>query len=59
MRRLTPLRAIRAKCLDCCADSAREVERCLAYDCPLWEYRLSKRAKLPVLAEKALHRSRL
>lgn len=36
---LTPMKAIRAKCLDCCCGSANEVRLCPAQDCPLWGYR--------------------
>ena len=39
MTKITPLRAIRLKCLDCCAGQAREVRLCAAKDCPLWIYR--------------------
>ena len=39
MKNATPLRAIRLKCLDCCAGQAREVRLCPAKDCPLWNYR--------------------
>jgi hypothetical protein len=35
-----PLRAIRAKCLDCCCGSAAEVRKCVATDCALWPFRL-------------------
>ena len=38
---LTPLRAVRLKCLDCCGDSSKEVEACSAVSCPLWWYRKS------------------
>ena len=40
MERLTRSQAIRAKCLDCCCDSAFEVRMCPAKQCPLWIYRL-------------------
>lgn len=36
----TLLSAIRAKCLDCCAGSRKEVERCKIDYCPLWQYRI-------------------
>lgn len=36
---MTPMRAIRAKCLDCSGDSANEVRLCPIKDCPLYEYR--------------------
>ena len=39
----SPLRAIRLKCLDCSAGSAREVIRCAVIDCSLWVYRLGRR----------------
>lgn len=35
----TPLRAIRAKCLDCSDGSSYEVKHCEVYRCPLWRYR--------------------
>ena len=31
---LTPLRAIRAKCVDCSAGSMKEVRECVMLDCP-------------------------
>lgn len=39
---LTPLRAIRAKCVDCSAGSMKEVRECVMLDCPLYPYRLGK-----------------
>lgn len=33
------LKAIRRKCLDCCAGQKKEVEKCPACDCPLYPYR--------------------
>ena len=43
MKILTPLKAMRAKCLDCCCDQPREVELCTCKDnCPLWPYRMGK-----------------
>jgi hypothetical protein len=35
------LRAIRARCLDCCADQPNEVRLCTAVTCPLWPYRMA------------------
>lgn len=43
MRTLTPLKAIRAKCLDCSCDSKKEVRECPITDCPLYAYRMGKR----------------
>lgn len=38
----TPIRAIRAKCLDCSGGSTKEVELCVLPGCPLYPYRLGK-----------------
>lgn len=38
----TPMKAIRAKCIDCCAGYRSEVERCGAVNCPLYLYRMGK-----------------
>lgn len=43
MAERTPIKAIRAKCLDCCCDQMSEVRLCPATDCPLWEYRMGHR----------------
>ncbi len=40
---LRPLRAIRTKCLECCAGSSHEIARCKITDCTLWPYRSGKR----------------
>lgn len=39
---MTPIQAIRAKCLDCCCDQTNEVKLCTAIRCPLWPFRLGK-----------------
>lgn len=39
-QRLTPIKAIRAKCIDCCGGSLGEVRKCVAVDCPLWPLRM-------------------
>jgi hypothetical protein len=36
------LKAIRAKCLDCCCGNAAEVRKCVAVDCPSWPFRMGK-----------------
>jgi hypothetical protein len=38
---MTPMKAIRAKCLDC-NGNAYEVKLCPCTDCPLWPFRLGK-----------------
>lgn len=44
---MTPLKTIRAKCLDCTGGERREVRLCTAYACPLWPYRMGKRPEHP------------
>lgn len=39
---VTPLRAIRLKCLDCSCGSAHEVRQCTAEGCPLYPFRIGK-----------------
>ena len=39
---LTPMKAIRLKCLDCCCGSAHEVKLRTATKCPLYPYRFGK-----------------
>jgi hypothetical protein len=51
----TPMRAIRAKCLDCSGGHTQEVAHCPIADCPLYPYRLGKspfRAKRQLSADQ-------
>ena len=40
---LRPLKAIRAKCLDCCCSQVAEVRACPDKTCALWPYRVGHR----------------
>lgn len=40
---MTPMKAIRAKCLDCMCGSYAEVKLCPCDNCPLYPYRFGKR----------------
>jgi hypothetical protein len=42
---LTPLKAIRKKCLECTCGSPKEVKECHITDCPLHPYRFGKNPK--------------
>lgn len=42
---MTPLKAIRAKCLDCSAGQTAEVRLCPLEKCPLYPYRMGRRPK--------------
>ena len=39
MKEITPMKAIRQKCLDCSCGSNEEVKNCLAKKCPLYQFR--------------------
>jgi len=45
MKQTTPLKAIRANCLDCSGGSMREVRYCQHTDCIFHEYRMGKNPK--------------
>lgn len=38
----SPIKAIRAKCLDCCCNQNTEVKLCTATNCPLYPFRFGK-----------------
>jgi hypothetical protein len=39
-KRMSPLKALRARCIDCCAGSRHEVRLCTAVTCPAWPFRM-------------------
>lgn len=41
----TPIKAIRAKCMDCTNSQFVEIKECKIKNCPLWEYRMGRRPK--------------
>jgi hypothetical protein len=53
-----PLKALRARCLDCCVGDASEVRKCVAIDCPSWAFRMGKNPfrKKMVLSEEERQR---
>ena len=44
-KRLTPIKAIREHCIDCCGGELKEVRLCAFTDCALWVYRMGHRPK--------------
>ena len=40
--RISPIKAIRMKCIDCCCGQKGEVNLCPCKDCPLWPFRFGK-----------------
>ncbi len=56
--RVSPLRALRLKCLDCCNGSAQEVRLCTAVDCPNWPFRMGRSPwRVPLGAEAHAQRA--
>ena len=56
--RVSPLRALRLKCLDCCNDSAQEVRLCTAVDCPSWPFRMGRNPwRAPLSAQVRMQRA--
>ena len=45
MAKRTPIKAIRAKCIECSAGQVGEVRNCPIKNCPLYEYRMGHRPK--------------
>lgn len=45
MKKLTPLKAIRKKCLDCCGGQTKEVTLCSIKTCALHPYKSGHRPK--------------
>lgn len=45
MKRLTPMKAIRKKCLECSGGSSNEVKMCTVKTCALYAYRSGHRPK--------------
>lgn len=39
-KKISPMKAIRLKCIDCCGGILIEVKACSSLKCPLWKYRL-------------------
>ena len=39
---MTPIKAIRLKCIDCCCGSATKVKLCPVSNCPLHDFRFGK-----------------
>ena len=50
--RVSPLRALRRKCLDCRNESHQEVRLCTAVDCPSWPFRMGKNPWLAPLSDE-------
>ena len=54
---ITPLRAIRLKCLDCMCNQAQEVALCPSADCPLYQFRMGKNPNIQLTDEERERRA--
>lgn len=52
IKRLSPVKAIKAKCLDCSGEVKKEVRECIILDCPLYSFRLGKNPNRKGLSQK-------
>lgn len=53
--KISPLRAIRQKCLDCCCFQPSEVRNCTASKCPLYPYRTGHKPKGGNLSDEEIN----
>ena len=53
-----PLKALRARCLDCVCGQPLEIRKCTATDCPSWPFRMNSNPfrRKPQLSEEELQR---
>ena len=57
-KHVTPLKAIRLKCLDCMGGSANEVSLCPCEgSCPLWAFRLGRNPNIVLSDEERERRA--
>ena len=57
---LTPLKAIRKKCLECKMGSYKKVRDCISYGrCPLYQYRLGRNVRRSNIGGKPTHLTRI
>ena len=49
---LTPLQAIRQKCLWCCDGATHEVALCPAKVCPIWPFRFGRKPTAEIIADQ-------
>lgn len=54
---MTPLKAIREKCLDCCCGASAEVKLCPVTGCALWQYRFGHNPNVALSDEERERRS--
>jgi hypothetical protein len=58
MKNLTPLKAIRAKCIDCSGGQLKEVRECIITDCPLYPFRMGTNPNRAGVGKRTLKRKK-
>lgn len=56
---MTPMRAIRAKCLECSNDNVNEVRECPITDCALYPFRFGHNPNIKLSDEEKARRAEL
>ncbi len=59
MKLLTPIKAMRAKCMDCTCNQPKEIRLCPLTTCALWPYRMGKRPEAGTVEETEIQERRL
>lgn len=54
---MTPLKAIRAKCIECCCGNMAEVRRCPIKGCALYEFRMGHNPNIKLTEEQRLKKA--
>ncbi len=49
MKIKTPIKSIRAKCLECTCNQPKEIRYCQVITCPLYSYRMGKRPSIETI----------
>ena len=56
---LTPIKAIRAKCIECSGGNRSEADRCQIKDCPLYTYGRNPNRKPRIMTEEQREKMRV
>lgn len=51
MKKITPLKAIRMKCVDCSNSQLKEIRLCTVETCPLFHFRMGSKPKYDTYEE--------
>ena len=57
MKKLTPIKAIRAKCIECSGGSLKEVQFCVIPECALYIFRMGKNPNRKGIGNKNIRKT--